>query len=231
MPEYFFVVAASSTAKYHSKTCLGKGGLVRHTQAAAIIAEDLFRVGQFSHFTERERDLVIVAILLHDGFKHGNPKQKYTVTEHPLIAAEWLKTEPSLQNIIPQEDVELISSLISTHMGRWNRDAKTKEEVLPVPETELQKFVHLADYMASRRYLNYELPNSELPAAATKTPLQARIEQVIEICKRKIGDQTSTRDELYAIIAKYNDGKMNPNCIKDAEVAEKILHELGALNG
>ena len=38
-------------------------------------------------------------------------------------------------------------------MGEWNTDYKTKEEVLPLPESEMQKFTHLCDYLASRKML------------------------------------------------------------------------------
>lgn len=37
VPNYFFEIPASSTGKYHPDYALGKGGLVRHTKAAAFL--------------------------------------------------------------------------------------------------------------------------------------------------------------------------------------------------
>ena len=41
LPDYFFVVPASSTGKYHPEYSLGEGGLVRHTKSAVLIAKTL----------------------------------------------------------------------------------------------------------------------------------------------------------------------------------------------
>ena len=54
LPDYFFDVPASSTGKYHSKTACGPGGLVRHTKAALMIAEDLFRVDLLFPFSQED---------------------------------------------------------------------------------------------------------------------------------------------------------------------------------
>ena len=41
LPDYFFLVPASSTGKYHPDYALGEGGLLRHTKAAVRIAHEL----------------------------------------------------------------------------------------------------------------------------------------------------------------------------------------------
>jgi uncharacterized protein YbgA (DUF1722 family) len=38
-------------------------------------------------------------------------------------------------------------------MGQWIYDYKTGEKVLDAPQTKLEKFVHLCDYLASRKCL------------------------------------------------------------------------------
>ena len=48
-----------------------------------------------------------------------------------------------------------IAECIKSHMGEWNTDYKTKEEVLPKPESVMQSFVHLCDYLASRKCLEF----------------------------------------------------------------------------
>jgi hypothetical protein len=48
-----------------------------------------------------------------------------------------------------------IESCISKHMGIWDYDYKSKKKVLPRPDSRLSKLVHLADYIASRKCLEF----------------------------------------------------------------------------
>jgi len=147
LPDYFFEVAASSTGKYHPEYTLGEGGLVKHTQAAAKIANDLLHLEMFRGLA-KDKDLIIAALILHDGWKHGVDYQQYAKAQHPIIAAERVKDYSINKEIGAQ-----IADLIITHMGQWNTDWKTNEEILPKPENKAQSFVHLCDYLASRKYL------------------------------------------------------------------------------
>ena len=52
------------------------------------------------------------------------------------------------------ESFDYVVELIASHMGQWN---KTKSMEMPVPETPAQKFVHLCDYLASRKYIIVEV--------------------------------------------------------------------------
>ena len=79
MPDYFFHVAASSTGKYHPKYALGDGGLLRHTKAAVRIAHELLINPSITNFTDDEKDLIIMALTLHDGLKSGLEKSEYTL--------------------------------------------------------------------------------------------------------------------------------------------------------
>lgn len=149
LPDYFYKVAASSTGKYHPNYALGKGGLVRHTKAAVIIANNLFDNHTIQNFTDEEKDLIRVSLLLHDGVKHGLNGSRYTTSTHPLEVAKYLET---LDNeFLNTDSWQIIKECIASHMGEWNYDYKTKKEVLPKPKTEMQKFVHLCDYLASRK--------------------------------------------------------------------------------
>ena len=49
-----------------------------------------------------------------------------------------------------------ISKLVATHMGQWNTNSKSKV-VLPLPETAEQKFVHMCDYLASRKNITVDV--------------------------------------------------------------------------
>ena len=159
VPEYFFTVPASSTGKYHPQYSLGDGGLVRHTQAATRIAYELFRIDMFK-YSQLEQDIMLAALILHDTCKSGLEHSQYTKAEHPLIAAKLIREHDFLFGNEYKED---IAKCIETHMGQWNTDYKTHQAILPLPQTKMQKFVHLCDYLASRKCLEVNF-NAELSA-------------------------------------------------------------------
>ena len=89
LPDYFFEIPASSTGKYHPSFSLGDGGLVRHTKVAVRIAHELLITETFGQaFTEHEKDLIIMALVLHDGVKCGIPESKFTRADHPLLVSK-----------------------------------------------------------------------------------------------------------------------------------------------
>lgn len=154
IPQEFYEVPASSTGKYHPQYALGNGGLVRHTKACVGIAMDLIRCESIMKDGDTKRDIIIASLILHDGMKCGKDgKSNYTTTTHPTDMAEFIRG--NYENEIHREQMELLCSCISSHMGQWNRDYKTGEEVLPKPKTGLERFVHMCDYLASRKCLEF----------------------------------------------------------------------------
>lgn len=163
LPDYFYEVAASSTGKYHPTYALGEGGLVRHTIAAVRIAEELFRNETIQSFNDTEKNIIRTVLLLHDGVKHGTDGSEYTVATHPLEVVKYLEDRyfEVPEETLPNEVIEVmecdlwgdIANCIKSHMGQWNTEYKTGEEILPKPQTEMQKFTHLCDYLASRKML------------------------------------------------------------------------------
>lgn len=154
VPEYFFSVPASSTGRYHSPICLGDGGLARHTKIAVRIAVDILSLEMFGGYSDDEKDIIISALILHDCAKKGIPESEYTITEHPLIIANFIESSPKLNNILNKETQIKLLGCIRTHMGEFNKDYKTQKEVLPKPKNKLDRIVHLADYLSSRKYFN-----------------------------------------------------------------------------
>lgn len=154
LPDYFFEIPASSTQKYHPKYACQVGGLVLHTKAAIRIAIELFRLDMFK-YDDEQKDLIISALILHDGAKSGIPQQKYTLTEHPLIISNYIKSNNEINKILNQEQLQLLTECIETHMGQWNYEYKTKKEVLPKPSKGIHNFVHICDYLASRKCLEF----------------------------------------------------------------------------
>ncbi len=162
LPDYFFLVAASSTGKYHPAFSLGEGGLLRHTKVAVKIAKSLFDNPIFgSKYTKKEQDMMIISLILHDGIKHGIPEDKYTKADHPLLAVEFIEKNKE-KTEFTEDEVKFIEDCIKSHMGPWNTDYLTKEEILPKPHTKYQNFVHLCDYLASRKFLDVTFKNGEI---------------------------------------------------------------------
>lgn len=152
LPDYFFEVPASSTGKYHPDYALGEGGLLRHTKAAVRIAYELLNdpcIGD--KYTQDEKDLMIMALILHDGLKSGLNHEKYTRFDHPILIADYIMdNEEELGFEV--EEIEFLCDAVKTHMGSWTTDYDGVE-VLEKPKTKYQNFVHMCDYLASRKCL------------------------------------------------------------------------------
>lgn len=153
LPDYFFVIEAASTGKYHPAYASGDGGLVRHTKAAVRIAFDLLNDACIGDkYSDIEKDLMIMALILHDGVKCGVPKEKYMRFDHPLLIANMIMDNEDKLSI-NMEEIEFVCDAVKTHMGPWTTDYNGVE-VLERPKTKYQNFVHMCDYLASRKTLN-----------------------------------------------------------------------------
>ena len=149
IPDYFFSIPAASTGKYHPMYAQGDGGLVRHTKAAIRMAYELFGIYKFP---KRVKDLIIMALLLHDSVKKGEEENKYTLFDHPLVACSFIKKYKD-ELKISNDDILFVCDCIASHMGRFNT-SEFSDVILPLPKTPEQKFVHMCDYLASRKVIN-----------------------------------------------------------------------------
>ena len=161
LPDYFFKVAASSTGKYHPEFTLNEAGLVRHSKAAFRIGYELLNNNTIGNvFNDEEKDLMLCGILVHDGLKHGLVESKYTVFEHPILMADFIR-ENKDKLTWNDNQINFIASIIETHMGEWTVDYKGNE-VLKKPSNKYQKFVHMCDFLASRKFLDIKFENNDI---------------------------------------------------------------------
>lgn len=204
-----------------------------------MIAIELLGLEMYGKFTQDEKDMMVVCLIGHDFFKHGLEEKagKYTVAEHPLVCANYIKENEKLCAMLPDEQIEFICSGIASHMGSYNTDYRTKKEILPKPKTAAQKFIHQCDIIASRRYLSFDFgdsyytPEAETPDPAPEPPvdeLTPILSEIVETCKTKIKEGVS-RNDVYQVIKENNNGNRNPNSIIDIEVAKIILGLLSGL--
>lgn len=160
VPDYFQEVPASSSGKYHPFYALGRGGLVRHTKAAVKIAEDLLSLDYNKNiFPQFYHDVIISSLIIHDCYKQGtdNSGSGHTEALHPKICAEKFRSYCMTGNFAiysGAQKLELygfctgVSNCVKSHMGQWNADGK-----LSIPDDDMSYFVHMCDYLASRKYL------------------------------------------------------------------------------
>lgn len=162
LPDYFFEIPATSTGKYHPDFAQGEGGLVRHTKVAVRIANELLNnntVG--AKFTDKDKDLIIMALVLHDGVKSGMEHNKYTKFDHPLLVSK-LVMENKDKLSLEIDDIRKMCSMIESHMGEWTYDSYQQKEVLPKPRTAEQRFVHMCDFLASRKFLDVKFDGDDI---------------------------------------------------------------------
>ena len=153
LPDYFFSVTASSTGKYHPSFALGDGGLVRHTKVAVRVAYEMFNDESITGaYSNNEKDLMIIALIMHDGLKSGLIKSDYTSFDHPILVCNYIKENKDKLEFTDKE-IEFICHVISSHMGPWNT-SNYSDVILPKPESKFQRFVHMCDYLASRKFLD-----------------------------------------------------------------------------
>ena len=144
--DYFWTESASSSGKHHSAFSQGVGGLVRHTKAVVMFAEELLRMNPYVNMKDEYKDYVIAACLLHDTYKYGIYEyDKSEFKNHAENAAncfeEWCHEEDYQPHY-------LLLQAIRSHMGQWSTN---KEDC---PFTLVDKCVHMADYMASRPFID-----------------------------------------------------------------------------
>ena len=146
-PDYFWTDGASASGKFHPKFSQGIGGLVRHTKAVVMFAEELLRMSSYAYMREEYKDFVIAACLVHDTKKYGlNEFDKTEYKNHAKNAsiafAEWCKVEFGF------EPHFLLLNAIESHMGQWSTEKEDR------PFTSVDRCVHMADYMASRNFID-----------------------------------------------------------------------------
>ena len=147
VPDYFWTDGASSSGKYHPQFAQGEGGLVRHTKAVVMFAEELLRMSSYAYMREEYKDYVIAACIVHDTMKYGIDKfDKAEYKNHAANAAyyfgEWCFANCGFTCS------EFLLNAIRAHMGQWSTEKEDR------PFTNIDRCVHMADYMASRSFID-----------------------------------------------------------------------------
>ena len=146
VPEYFWEIGASSSGKFHPAFSQGKGGLVRHTKAVVMFAEELLRMSSYAFMRDEYKDYVIAACIVHDTAKYG--AKEYDKAEYKNHAPAAAVAFDTWCISLDYDCSEFLLNAIASHMGQWSTDRDDR------PFTNIDRCVHMADYMASRPFID-----------------------------------------------------------------------------
>ena len=160
LPAYFMTVEASSSGFYHQIENGVPMKLCEHVKGAARFFLILKTNPLFTkQFTSIQLDYMLAAILLHDGTKRGinaNPSPS-SYFEHPITS---VYLAPDNMNQIEYANFTEIIRLITTHHGPWRFSSYSSIE-LPEVTDNMQYYVHLCDFLASRSVIWTDISDEE----------------------------------------------------------------------
>jgi 23S rRNA maturation-related 3'-5' exoribonuclease YhaM len=150
--DWFYHDPASTSGKHHPQFALGDGGLVRHTKAVVYFVAQLCNTQMFGITPGDYRfQMMVAAAILHDIRKHtaeGGYVENHAREACVLI----MKTQHEFPNLIASGEASIIAQAIASHMGIWGIPQGERK-----PETDEEKLLHMADYLASRRELDLNI--------------------------------------------------------------------------
>lgn len=150
--ERFWTMPASSTNKYHPDSSNTTGGLVVHTKQVFYIAKTILDARADILLTNR--DVVLAACLLHDVYKYDSGSSQYTIKNHARDGVRWITSLKDVDEFfvtyksVPAWYEEILNCIMSHH-GRFTKEYNGFLN-------EAQTIVHLADYIASRRWCYFD---------------------------------------------------------------------------
>lgn len=159
-PDYFYTYPASKSGEYHPRCSNELYGLTRHVKYCVRLADELMKDGFLFPFDENEKDLIYVALLLHDLCKYGFKKYK-NFLKHGGIAVHYVEDivkGTEYESIIKSSAWDTIKMAMRRHLGLYS------ESAYGLPQTELELFVARVDYITSLRVQDEieDLKNEEI---------------------------------------------------------------------
>lgn len=147
VPYYFWTVGASSSGKFHPAFSQDMGGLVRHTKAVSAFCEELMRMSQWAYMTEDRKNYARIACIVHDTCKYGiTDYNKDEYRNHAENAA--FNVNNAWREMFDEDAPFELTQAIVSHMGQWSTDKDKR------PFTPVDRLVHMADYIASRAFID-----------------------------------------------------------------------------
>ena len=161
MPDYIFEIASSTSGKFHNKTQCQMHGQVYHIVMFAEVLNYLLalKCNQEKFKFAQQRDAMRCVPYFHDALKCDIDGKAFSVHEHPMLAGAWVR-ETEVEHDIEDKVKEAIARMCERHSGEWTTSKKSKI-VLPEPENEMEKMIHMCDILSSRNNIDM-LPSDYL---------------------------------------------------------------------
>ena len=159
MPDYIFTMPSSTSGKYHNAKQCETYGQLYHIYMFDSILNHLLRLkGNREKFpTPEERDAMRCVPTFHDAVKCGWNGSRYTVQDHPLLAARWVM-ETRVKHDIPVEYKQMIADMCESHSGEWNK-SKSGKIIMSEPRNDREFLIHECDILSSRPDIDYVIPD------------------------------------------------------------------------
>lgn len=159
IPDYIFIIPSSTSGKYHNRTQCEKYGQIYHEYMFASILNHRLRLkgNREKYNTPEIRDCMRCVPVFHDAIKCGWNGSQYTVQDHPMLAAEWVRTT-RVEHDISDEYKEMIACMCEAHSGEWNKNRSGKV-IMPEPRNDMEFFIHECDILSSRADLDMIIPD------------------------------------------------------------------------
>lgn len=159
IPDYIFTIPSSTSGKYHNRTQCEKYGQIYHGYMFASILNHRLRLkrNREKYSTPEIRDCMRCVPVFHDAIKCGWNGSQYTVQDHPMLAAEWVRTT-QVEHDISDEYKEMIACMCEAHSGEWNK-SKSGKVIMPEPRNDMEFFIHECDILSSRADLDMIIPD------------------------------------------------------------------------
>lgn len=159
IPDYIFTMPSSTSGKFHNATQCQTHGQIYHVYMFDAILNHRLRlkINKELYPTPEERDAMRCVPTFHDAVKCGWNRSKYTVQDHPILAAKWVLVT-KVEHDIPKEYKQMIADMCETHSGEWNKN-RSGQVIMSEPRNPREFFIHECDILASRADLDYIIPD------------------------------------------------------------------------
>lgn len=159
IPDYIFDMPSSTSGKYHNKTQCQPHGQIYHILMFAEILNYLLalKCNKEKFKSPQQRDAMRCVPIFHDALKCGLEGGSWTVHEHPMLAGKWVR-EAHVEHNIDDKAKEAIARMCERHSGEWTTSKKSKV-ILPEPENEMERMIHMCDILSSRNNIDMPVPD------------------------------------------------------------------------
>lgn len=154
IPDYIFEMPSSTSGKYHNATQCFPHGQVYHIVMFAEILNYLLdlKCNKEKFKSAQQRDAMRCVPYFHDAVKCGWEGNQWTVHHHPMLAGAWVR-ESTVEHDIDEKVKEAIARMCERHSGEFTI-SKRSDVVLPEPENEMERMIHMCDILSSRNNID-----------------------------------------------------------------------------